>query len=212
MMTKGLMRVAVLGLAGMLVACGGSDGPPLPDPIEMAQFKLGTTRIDVIGAVGKPEWTVTKEGRPCDLYKLYTRGISSGGKAALAVLEGITGIATLGLAEVAWSGVRAGTRPDMHTVLFCYGQPPDNDALVDIYDKNPTVERPASHTVIDTARYAVPVVLPATGMTSMPPIPALPGSPDTVAQGLQLLPLPAEIPPAPPSKTTKRGAWPAAPE
>ena len=152
---------AMLGLLAVLGACAGPEENARPDPINMAQFKQGSTRIDVIGAIGKPEMTIQKDHRPCDVYKIYTRGIGSGGKAAMAITEGVTDVATLGLAEIAWSGVHAGTRPDMHTVLFCYGQPPNDDALIDLYDKNPTVNRPATHTVVDPALYAVPVMVPA---------------------------------------------------
>ena len=150
----------LLGVLGLVAACAGPDDGGKTDPIEMSQFKLGSTRIDVVGALGRPEWTVQKAGRPCDVYKIHTRGMGSGGKAAMAVAEGLTDVVTLGLAEVAWSGIRAGIKPDLHTVLFCYGQPPDDDALVDIYDKNPTVERAATQTIIDPARFAIPRTLP----------------------------------------------------
>ena len=180
-MKKSLPLFLAAALMTMLAACAGPEENARPDPIEMSQFKQGTSRIDVIGAVGKPEMTLQKAGRPCDVYKLYTRGIGSGGKAALAITEGITDVATLGLAEVAWSGIHAGTRPDMHTVLFCYGQPPDDDALVDIYDKNPTVQRPATHTVVDAARYARPVIVAAGPAPA--PAPLAPPQAGTISLG-----------------------------
>lgn len=49
--------------------------------------------------------------------------------------EVLTSVATLGLAQVISAPVKAGTRPQLHTVLFCYGR---TDEFVDIYDPDPT--------------------------------------------------------------------------
>jgi hypothetical protein len=150
-----------IGLLALLSACAGPEESARPDPVEMSQFKKGSVRFDVVSAVGKPEWTLQRAGRPCDVYKLYTAGLGAGAKAAMAISEGITDVATLGLAEVAWSGVHAGTRPRIHTVLFCPGAPPQDDILVDVYDKDPSRDTKSLHTIVDAGIYSTPVVLPA---------------------------------------------------
>lgn len=163
----------------LLSACGGSEENARPDPVDLAQFKQGTQRLDVITAVGKPQWNIQRVGRPCDIYQLYTTGLTAGAKAAMAVGEGLTDVATLGLAEIAWSGVHAGTRPRIHTVTFCYAQPP-NEALIDIYDKDPARTSPPTHTVVDNQLYRIPAVLPAPTQASASSV----GTPPDMSQAV----------------------------
>jgi len=155
------------GLVGstllLLTACGGST--PAPEPVLLSQFNKNTDRFGVISTVGKADGTVTKNDRSCDIYKIYTTGLTAGGRAAMKAGEVVTSIATLGLAQMVWAPVNAGTRPQLHTVLFCFGS---NDRLVDIFDKDPTDSGAPDHLIIDAAAYSKPVVLQA---AAAPPVP-----------------------------------------
>lgn len=139
----------------VLTSCS-SGGEGKTEPVNMSQFKEGSDRFSVMSSVGQPEGSVTHEGRHCDIYKLYTSGLGSGGKAAMTAAEVLTGIGTLGLAEAIWAPVKAGSKPNIHTVLFCYAQ---NEQLVDIYDKNPTNSSHPSHRIVNATLYAQPVVV-----------------------------------------------------
>ena len=166
--------VAVLPLA--LSACGGSpvaDGST--EPVDLAQFNESTDRFAVLGTLGEPAGSVTHEGRRCDIYKLYTSGLGAGGKAAVKAAEVLTSVATLGLAQLIWAPVRAGTRPRQHTVLMCYAA---NDALVEIFDKNPNDGSPPEVRIVNAKLYATPVAVAATRAVTeaeQPPI-SLPAS------------------------------------
>ncbi|KXV02700.1 hypothetical protein AD929_01970 [Gluconobacter potus] len=150
----------------LLAACGG--GMPAPEPVLLSQFNQNTDRFGVVSTVGKPEGTIQKSGRPCDIYKIYTSGLTAGGRAAMKAGEVVTSVATLGLAQIVWAPVKAGTRPQQHTVLFCFG--PD-DKLVDIYDKDPTDSDGPDHLILNRTAYSRPVVVQ----------PAVPVSPVEVA-------------------------------
>lgn len=150
----------------LLAACGG--GVPAPEPVLLSQFNQNTDRFGVVSTVGKPEGTIQKSGRPCDIYKIYTSGLTAGGRAAMKAGEVVTSVATLGLAQIVWAPVKAGTRPQQHTVLFCFG--PD-DKLVDIYDKDPTDSDGPDHLILNRTAYSKPVVVQ----------PAVPSSPVEVA-------------------------------
>ena len=138
----------------LLAACGG--GMPAPEPVLLSQFNKNTDRFGVVSTVGKAEGTIQKNGRSCDIYKIYTSGLTAGGRAAMKAGEVVTSVATLGLAQVIWAPVKAGTRPQLHTVLFCFGS---NDKLVDIYDKDPTDSDGPDHLIINRAAYSTPVVV-----------------------------------------------------
>ncbi|MFT9091423.1 MAG: hypothetical protein ABF479_10550 [Gluconacetobacter sp.] len=141
--------LCTLGTSLLLAGCGSST--PAPEPVLLSQFNPATDRFQVISTVGKAEGTVQKDGRACDIYKIYTTGLTSGGRAAMTAGEVVTGIATLGLAEAVWAPVKAGTRPQLHTVLFCFGE---NEKLVDIYDKDPTDTSAARHLIVNRVAYA----------------------------------------------------------
>ncbi|MCI1374193.1 MAG: hypothetical protein LKH33_08655 [Acetobacter sp.] len=144
----------------LLAACG--SGTPAPEPVLMSQFNQNSDRFGVVSTVGKAEGTIQKSGRSCDIYKIYTTGLTAGGRAAMKAGEIVTSVATLGLAQVIWAPVKAGTRPQLHTVLFCFGS---DDKLVDIYDKDPTDSTGPDHLIINRAVYNAPVaaalVMPA---------------------------------------------------
>jgi len=161
----GIATAPVVTLALLLSGCSTSEENARPDPVDLSQFGPGTERFTVIEALGKPEGTVVQNTQPCDIYRIYTRGLSSGGKAAMAAGETVTDIATLGLAEIIWTPVHAGTRPRIHTVLFCYG--PDA-RLLDYWDKDPSRRDQAVHVVVDPAGYQKPIVLPAAPAAALP--------------------------------------------
>jgi hypothetical protein len=93
-----------------------------PDPIDLTQFKPGEHHLDVVKVLGAAPSTITDGPKSCDIYQLYTRGPNGAGKAAFAFGEAATDILTLGLAEVVWTPVEAGTRNSLHTVAMCYAQ------------------------------------------------------------------------------------------
>lgn len=87
--------------------------------------------------IGAPTTTVPNGPNSCDIYKLYTHGPSSAGKAAAAFGEGVTDVFTLGLAEVIWTPVEAGTKNSLYTVAFCY----DKDSkLVSVQENRPVAD------------------------------------------------------------------------
>ncbi|GBR20385.1 hypothetical protein AA105894_2547 [Asaia spathodeae NBRC 105894] len=70
--------------------------------------------------------------------------------------EILTSVASLGVAQFFWAPIKAGTRPQLHTVLFCYGT---TDKLVDIYDTDPTSSHEQDHMILNKEAYSQPVVL-----------------------------------------------------
>lgn len=155
--------IGAVGAASLLALTScSSGGEGKTEPVDMSQFKSGTDRFAVMSSVGQPEGSVTHDGHRCDIYKLYTKGLGSGGKAAMTAAEVLTGIGTLGLSEAIWAPIKAGTKPNIHTVLFCYAQ---NEQLVDIYDKNPTSSSQSDHRIVNAALYSAPVVVPAGAAT-----------------------------------------------
>lgn len=153
---RNISALCTLGTSLLLAGCGSST--PAPEPVLLSQFNPSTDRFQVISTVGRAEGTVQKDGRSCDIYKIYTTGLTSGGRAAMTAGEVVTGIATLGLAEAVWAPVKAGTRPQLHTVLFCFGE---NEKLVDIYDKDPTDTSAARHLIVNRVAYAAAHATPS---------------------------------------------------
>ena len=109
----------------VLVGCAPVMETRRPTPVDVKNFHIGEARIDVIVELGAPITTVVNGSSTCDVYKLYTRGLHGGGKFAVAADEEAPGVFTLGLSEVLFTPIEAGTRNSKHTVLFCYG--PDNE-------------------------------------------------------------------------------------
>lgn len=109
----------------VLVGCAPVMETRRPTPVDMKNFHIGEARIDVIVELGAPITTVVNGSSTCDVYKLYTRSLHGGGKFAVAADEEAPGVFTLGLSEVLFTPIEAGTRNSKHTVLFCYG--PDNE-------------------------------------------------------------------------------------
>ena len=178
-----------------LSACGG--GPVAvgnTEPVDLGQLNESSDRFTVLSTLGEPAGSVTHEHRRCDIYKLYTSGLGAGGKAAVKAAEVLTSVATLGLAQIIWAPVRAGTRPKQHTVLMCYAA---NEGLVEIFDKNPNDDSPPEVRIVNEKLYSTPVAVAATKAVTQaeqPPISLAPatgqaGSPVSTAPAT---PLPSE--------------------
>jgi hypothetical protein len=75
-----------------------------------------------VEAIGAPTANVKNGDQSCDVYKLYTRGPGGVGKGVIAAGEGAADVVTLGLAEVLFTPLEAGTRNAKHTATFCYGK------------------------------------------------------------------------------------------
>jgi hypothetical protein len=119
----------VLLSALVSAACSPVMEANRPDPIDMSQFVIGESRMNVLAVVGSPLGTTKDKGNSCDLYKLYTNGPSGGGKGVIAAGEVVADVLTLGLTEIVFTPVEAGTKSDKHSVIFCYGK---DDTIVSI--------------------------------------------------------------------------------
>jgi hypothetical protein len=132
------MNRTTLTLAGILMLAATACSPVMeatrPDPVDMSQFAVGESRTQVVGVVGGPTATVKDGDHSCDVYKLYTRGPGAVGKGAIAAGEAVADVFTLGLTEVIFTPVEAGTRNAKHTVTFCYD---DSGKLLSINDGGP---------------------------------------------------------------------------
>lgn len=175
-----------------LTACGSST--PAPEPVLLSQFNANTDRFDIVSTIGRAEGTIQKNGRPCDIYRIYTSGLTSGGRAAMKAGEVLTSVATLGLAQVIWAPVKAGTRPQLHTVLFCYGR---TDKLVDIYDTDPTSTHEQDHMILNKEAYSEPVALsaptgPTQATTSLVPV-AVPAASASVVTDAPVVTAPGAV-------------------
>ena len=127
-----------------------------PDPVDLHRYTLGQRRIEVLSRLGSPTSSVQDGANSCDVYKLYTNGVSRVGKGAIIATEAAADFFTLGLAEVVATPGEAATKNKLHTVLVCYA--PDQ-TLVSITDEGKAV-------------MAMPVADAPTGSAPIPPVPA----------------------------------------
>lgn len=205
-------RLGSACMAGVLVvpltlsACGGgsvADGST--EPVDLAQFNESSDRFTVLSTLGEPAGSVTHEHRRCDIYKLYTSGLGAGGKAAVKAAEVLTSVATLGLAQIIWAPVRAGTRPKQHTVLMCYAA---DEKLVEIFDKNPNDDSPPEVRIVNQALYATPVAITAVRAATeaqQPPITLSPASGPVTGSAPADTPAPVTTPAATPMAAPAAG-------
>src|SRR5262249_7337074 len=122
-----MKRVAtILTLAGTLMLAATACSPVMeatrPTPVDISQFVVGESRVQVIGVVGSPTAQVKDGDHSCDVYNLYTHGPGGVEKGAIAAGEAVADVFTLGLTEVIFTPVEAGTRNSKHTVTFCYDE------------------------------------------------------------------------------------------
>ncbi len=93
-----------------------------PDPVDLSQFAVGESRVQVVEQLGAPTASVKDQANTCDVYKLYTHGLGAVSKGVIAAGEAAADIVTIGLAEVIFTPTEAATRNSKHTVLMCYGE------------------------------------------------------------------------------------------
>lgn len=91
-----------------------------PAAVNLHKFYIDEKRFDVVANVGAPLASDKDGGRSCDVYKLYTHGVSDVGKGAIIVTEAAADVFTLGLFEVLATPGEAATKSKAHPVLFCY--------------------------------------------------------------------------------------------
>lgn len=121
-MKRHIQFVTAAAMLLTVAACSPVMEATRPTPVDMSQFAVGESRTQVVGVVGAPTAQVKDGDRACDVYKLYTRGPGAVGKGAIAAGEAVADIFTLGLTEVIFTPVEAGTRNSKHTVTFCYDE------------------------------------------------------------------------------------------
>ncbi len=90
----------------------------------------------MLSRLGSPTSSVQDGINSCDVYKLYTNGVSRVGKGAIIATEAAADFFTLGLAEVVATPGEAATKNKLLTVLVCYA--PDQ-TLVSITDEGKAV-------------------------------------------------------------------------
>lgn len=101
---------------GLLASHGDEPaGPGGYLPLQAGRSAPGCDQNPWCAGYQRERWTGL-----CDIYKLYTRGPSAGGKAAIAFGEVAADIFTLGLAEVVFTPIEAGTKHGKHTITICY--------------------------------------------------------------------------------------------
>jgi hypothetical protein len=128
------MAPAVLAL--MLGGCSTVMEANRPDPVDLQKYSVGEKRMDVIARLGAPESSVKDGDKSCDIYKLYTRGVTKVDKGAIILGEAAADVFTLGLAEAVTTTGEAVTKNKKHTVLICYSV---EDLLVSILDEGKSV-------------------------------------------------------------------------
>lgn len=106
----------------LLTGCSAYLEATRPDPVNLQNFYVGMSRIDVVAKLGTPAGSVADANQNCDVYRLYTTGPAGVGKGAIAAGEVAADIYTLGLAEIVTTPTEAATRNAQHTVLFCYAR------------------------------------------------------------------------------------------
>lgn len=162
---------AAVGVVGFLsmTACSTGMEANRPVPVDLSQFHPGDSRFNVVSVAGAPEGSITDTSGPCDVYKLYTTGLGGFGKGVITAGETITDIGTLGLAEIIWTPVQAGTKPHEHTVMFCYDK---NDRLLSVLSRDPSKDNSDkfSKTPETTVSTAVAVAPPVSVAPALAPV------------------------------------------
>jgi hypothetical protein len=115
-----MKKIGIVGALICLASCSPVMEATRPDPVDLNQFVIGETRINVVSVLGSPVATVPDKDNSCDVYKLYIHGPDGAGKGVIAAGEAVGDVLTLGLAEVIFTPVEAGTSAEKHAVVFCY--------------------------------------------------------------------------------------------
>jgi hypothetical protein len=122
MRTNKIRVLSTAGIALMLTLSGCSVGLELtrPDPVNVNQYVVGTSRDQVRTNLGAPASTTTQGEYSCDNYQLVTRGPDGAQKAAIVFGEVAIDALTLGIAELATTPAELATRNGERFVSFCY--------------------------------------------------------------------------------------------
>jgi len=137
------MKIIRLVVLSVFCLAAASCSPVLeatrPDPVDLDQFVVGESRMNVLAELGNPVATQDDDNsdNSCDIYKLYTHGPEAVGKGAIAAGEAAADVVTLGLAEVLFTPVEAATRNSKHTVIFCYN---DDKKLVSVKESDSKID------------------------------------------------------------------------
>jgi hypothetical protein len=128
------VKTVLMSLLLILTGCSTHLEASRPEPVNLAQFKPGDERFDVVAVAGAPTGKTDTSDGFCDIYKLFTTGSGGFRKGLITTGEVLSNVVTVGLTEVIWTPLQAATQPVQHTVLFCY----DNSSkLIAVHDKNP---------------------------------------------------------------------------
>jgi hypothetical protein len=122
MRTNKIRVLSTAGIALMLALSGCSVGLELtrPDPVDVNQYVVGTSRDQVRTNLGAPASTTAQGEYSCDNYQLVTRGPDGAQKAAIVLGEVAIDALTLGIAELATTPAELATRNGERFVSFCY--------------------------------------------------------------------------------------------
>jgi hypothetical protein len=131
------MRAAIAALAAVLLgSCSTVMEYNRPEATDLKQFYIGEKRVDVISSIG-PATTSVKDGdNTCDVYSLYTGGVSRAGKAGIIFVEAAADVLTLGITEVVATPAEAASKSKRHTVMLCYSA---TESLSEVRDNGKTV-------------------------------------------------------------------------
>jgi hypothetical protein len=141
--SKAARLVAAMLSCAVTSGCSVALEATRPDPVNLSSVPTGTDRLQVVGKLGAPVSTVKNGDQSCDVFSVYTRGPGAGGKAAIAAGEAVADVFTLGLSEVLFTPVEAGTRNEKHNVTACYD---GNMKLVSLQDNGVPVPPPGTTT------------------------------------------------------------------
>ena len=128
-----MRKYAILTSILALAVCAPVMEANRPDPVDLTKFAVGESRMKIVSEIGSPVSTVQDRGNSCDVYKLYTDGPSGAGKGFIAAGEVVADVFTLGLTEIVFTPVEAGTKSDKHSVVFCYSK---DDKMVSMNQSN----------------------------------------------------------------------------
>jgi hypothetical protein len=131
------MRAAIAALAAVFLgSCSTVMEYNRPEATNLKQFYVGEKRIDVISNIGSPTTSVKDGDNSCDVYSLYTSGVSRAGKAGIILVEGAADFFTLGLTEVIATPAEAASKSKRHTVMLCYSA---SETLSEVRNNGKTV-------------------------------------------------------------------------
>ena len=79
-----------------LAACSPVMEATRPEPVDVKQFVIGQSHVNILAEIGNPVATTKDGDNSCDIYKLYTKGPGAVGKGVIAAGEVVADVFTLG--------------------------------------------------------------------------------------------------------------------